>query len=89
MINKIRRDKWKHFFVGIGVGIFLQGALTWIVGLSDFPAGIISFFGSVSIHYGFELFSLFTGRGHYDLGDAVAGTIGSAIGIAILFLTSY
>ncbi|MFN2458854.1 MAG: hypothetical protein ABR502_11695 [Chitinophagaceae bacterium] len=36
----------------------------------------------IAINYGFELFSKITGKGHYDFLDAVAGTIGSAIGMA-------
>lgn len=47
---------------------------------------VTSFILVVAISYGFELFSLFTGRGHYELLDAVAGTIGGIVGIAIMLI---
>lgn len=40
--------------------------------------------------YAFELFSLVTGKGHYELLDVLAGVIGGVIGIgAVLLLINY
>ena len=36
------------------------------------------------ISYGFELFSLFTGKGHYDFMDAVASALGGILGMAVV-----
>jgi hypothetical protein len=46
------------------------------------PASLWSIGFSIAIAYGFELFSLFTGKGHYELMDAVAGVLGALIGMA-------
>jgi hypothetical protein len=81
MLKKIAPDKWKHFIVGIGMGAVLQGFFIWILGFSITSASIASFFLSVAISYGFELFSLVTRRGHYELWDAMAGVLGALIGM--------
>lgn len=83
---KIQKDKWKHFFVGIAMGIFLQS-----VGWKSLPAHhvlatILAFLIVVAISYGFELFSLFTGRGHYEVLDAVAAIAGGILGMGAAFL---
>jgi hypothetical protein len=88
MLSKIAPDKWKHFYVGILMGIVLQGLGWWLlpghVGLSTaIAAGIV-----ILISYGFELFSLFTGKGHYDVMDAVASVIGGALGMGAVLLLS-
>ncbi len=83
---KIARDKWKHFYVGIPMGAILQ-MLTFYVMPQHFIASIVvSFILVISVSYGFELFSLITKKGHYDIYDAVAGVIGGSIGMAITLL---
>jgi len=52
---KIARDKWKHFFVGIAIGVVLQASL-WFL----FPEQLIletgiAFLLVVIISYGFEV----------------------------------
>ena len=88
MLPKIAPDKWKHFYVGILMGIVLQGLGWWLLpghpGLSAAIAGGIV----ILISYGFELFSLFTGRGHYEVMDAVASVIGGALGMGAVLLLS-
>jgi glycopeptide antibiotics resistance protein len=42
---------------------------------------LLSLFFSIAIGYGFELFSKFTGKGHYDIMDAVAAVVGAVLGI--------
>jgi VanZ family protein len=82
MLNKIAPDKWKHFIVGILMGLFLQ-----ILGLLVFQAHyivsiVLVFLLVAAISYGFELYSKYTGRGHYEVMDAVASIIGGVLGMA-------
>ena len=50
---------------------------------------IITFILVVAISYGFELYSLITKKGHYEILDAVAAIIGGIIGMAIILLIEY
>jgi len=50
---------------------------------------IVTFVLIIALTYGFELFSLITKRGHYEIMDAVAGTIGGTIGMLIILLIEY
>ena len=80
---KIAPDKRKHFFVGIVMGTVLQ---TFFVFLLDRHRGLsifLALFFSIAISYGFELYSKFTGRGHYEVLDAVAAVIGAVAGIGV------
>lgn len=83
---KIAPDKKKHFWVGM-----LLGAMFQIFSFYLFPQyylfGIlITFTAIVAVCYGFELFSLITKIGHYDIFDAIAGIIGGAIGMGLILL---
>ena len=86
MIKRIAPDKWKHFFVGILMGACLAGFFLFILGSSPTLSIVLALGISIAISYGFELFSLFTGRGHYELLDAVASIIGAALGIGITLI---
>jgi hypothetical protein len=79
---KIAPDKWKHFFVGIVMGAVLQGFFSFLLDARIGLSISLAFVFSIAIAYGFELFSKFTGKGHYDVMDAVAGVVGAVIGIA-------
>jgi len=88
-VIKIAPDKRKHFWVGM-----LMGAIFRIFTLYFFPEQyifsiVITFILIVVLTYGFELFSLITGKGHYEIMDAIAGTIGGTIGMAIILLIEY
>jgi VanZ family protein len=90
MANKIAPDKWKHFFVGIVMGLVLQGFASFLLKDHLAIATCIAFGLVLAISYGFELFSKFTGMGHYDFIDAVAGALGGVLGMALmLFATVY
>ena len=78
-------DKWKHFFVGIGAGAVLQLAAMYFFSFQFVFLVLIAFAALVIICYGFELFSLVTGKGHYELMDAIAGILGGMIGIAMIY----
>ena len=82
--KKIQPDKWKHFFVGIIMGGVLQAFAYWLLFDHHFLATLIAFVLVLAISYGFELFSLFTGKGHYDFMDAVASALGGILGMAVV-----
>jgi hypothetical protein len=73
---RIQPDKWKHFFVGIILGAILYGVVLRIFGRSPVFTIITSLTGVALVSYGFELFSLITRKGQYDVLDAVASVIG-------------
>lgn len=83
---KIAPDKWKHFYVGIALGIGLHAGAIWFLLLPPLAAFFLALAFLVLIGYGFELFSLVTGWGHYDVMDAVATVIGGLPGMAICWL---
>jgi len=80
-MQKIAPDKWKHFYVGIAMGIVFQAFIWWLLRDHHVIASIIAFVMVVFISYGFELFSKFTGKGHYEVMDAVAAVVGGIIGM--------
>lgn len=83
---KIAPDKWKHFFVGIAMGLALQGLLWWLLPLHVVIATVVAFAIVVAISYGFELYSKITGHGHYEVMDAVAAVIGGVLGMAVVLI---
>jgi hypothetical protein len=78
---KIAPDKWKHFFVGIAMGIVLQAIAWWLLPGHALVSVIATFVVVIAISYGFELYSKFTGHGHYEVMDAVASVIGGILGM--------
>lgn len=85
-MKKIGRDKWKHFWVGLGMGILLQAVALWF-----FPQQILFTTATVFvvvaiISYGFELYSKITGHGHHEIMDAIAAIIGGVLGIGLVLL---
>ena len=79
-------DKWKHFLVGIVMGVVLQIFMQYILPGHFILAISITFIIVAVVSYGFELYSLFTGKGHYDILDAFAGIAGGVVGIAVVLL---
>lgn len=80
-------DKWKHFYVGMLLGIFFQIVLQFHLNVSFWQALGINMLLVNGIGFGFELFSKITGWGHAELNDALAtllGGIASAIVICML-----
>jgi hypothetical protein len=63
------------------MGAVLQGFFSFLLDARIGLAILSSLIFSIAIAYGFELFSKLTGKGHYDVMDAVAGVIGALIGI--------
>jgi len=86
---KIAPDKWKHFLAGILMGITLQIIAGFLIP-GHFVVSILVTFGLViAISYGFELYSLITKKGHYEILDAVAAITGGIVGMAIILLIEY
>jgi VanZ family protein len=83
---KIAPDKWKHFFVGIVMGAVLQAFFSFLLNAHPGLSILLALFFSIVIGYGFELFSKFTGKGHYDVMDAVAAVMGAIFGIGAVLL---
>ena len=83
MSYKIENDKKKHFFVGIPLGLLLQFLSSFFFPLHPILATTISVVVLAAGCYGFELFSLITGKGHAENLDAIAGILGGIIGIIL------
>jgi glycopeptide antibiotics resistance protein len=86
MIKRVAPDKWKHFFVGIGMGALLQGFTSFLLSDHLAVATVIAFVLVVIISYGFELFSKTTGLGIYDIMDAVASAVGGVLGMSLALI---
>jgi glycopeptide antibiotics resistance protein len=82
-------DKRKHFWVGMLMGAIFQFFTLYLFPQQYGFSIIITFILIVAVSYGFELFSLITKRGHYEIMDAVAGTSGGTIGMVIILLLEY
>jgi hypothetical protein len=83
---KIAPDKRKHFLVGIVMGAVLQAFFAFLLDARTGLTVLLSLIFSIAIAYGFELFSKFTGTGHYDVMDADAGVAGAAIGVGLVLI---
>lgn len=83
MVKKIGRDKWKHFFAGIVMGIVLQSFGWFLFPKQPVWATVTAFIPVIIISYGFELYSKYTGKGHYEVNDAIASAIGGVLGMAL------
>jgi VanZ family protein len=86
MIKRVAPDKWKHFFVGIGMGAMLQGFTSFLLRDHLVIATVIAFVLVLAISYGFELFSKTTGLGIYDIMDAVASAVGGVLGMSLALI---
>ena len=83
---KIAPDKRKHFFVGILMGAVLQLSALYVMPQHYALAVVATFIAVVFISYGFELFSLVTKKGHYDVLDAVASILGGSAGMIVILV---
>jgi len=80
---KIPADKWKHIIVGAILGIGFPIGFRYFFAENLLWAFAGSLLAIAIIGYGFEIFSLVTGLGHYDVMDAVATVAGGIGGITI------
>ena len=86
---KIASDKRKHFWVGMLMGAIFRIFTLWLFPQNYWLGILITFILIVALCYGFELFSLITKIGHYEILDAVAGIIGGSIGMGFILLVEY
>ena len=84
IFKRIEPDKWRHFYVGIGMGVVLQLFFDFLLPSDKGLAIGLAVLITAVVSYGFELFSKITGKGTYDMGDAWAGLIGGLLGIGIV-----
>lgn len=88
-IMKIARDKWRHFYAGIILGAVTQAACMYVMPAHIRLATLFTFLLVAAISYGFELFSKITGKGYYEILDAVATVIGGLLGMTILLIVEH
>lgn len=89
MFSGIQKDKWKHFIVGVCMGLLFEALAIHFFPASRWVGSFLVFGLVVLICYGFELVSLIFKRGHYEVLDAVAGVIGALLGMAVLIFVSW
>jgi hypothetical protein len=65
------------------MGAILQSVAWLLLPGRPVQVTLLTFAAVVAVSYGFELFSLVTGRGHHEVLDAVAAVIGGIIGMGI------
>ncbi len=68
------------------MGAILQMCALYLAPHYFFTGILTTFLLVIAISYGFELFSLITKRGHYEILDAVAGIAGGIVGMTIILL---
>jgi glycopeptide antibiotics resistance protein len=83
---KIASDKWKHIYVGTFLGLLFQGIFWWLMPAHPVLGSLINLFLVIAISYGFELFSLITSIGIYELMDAIASTAGGLLGLLLVLM---
>jgi len=86
---KLAPDKKKHFWVGMLMGAIFHILVIFFLPQNFWLSILIKFILIVALCYGFELFSLITKLGHYEVMDAIAGIIGGVIGMGVILLLQY
>jgi hypothetical protein len=83
-MKKIERDKWRHFYLGICMGVFLQLIALWLMPDTVGRGVLIVLLVVIAVSYGFELFSKFTRLGYYEILDAIFSIAGGIIGMGLI-----
>ena len=89
IMKRVELYKLKHFLMGISIGVALELALWKILPAQLKLVTVITLLGVMIINYGFELYSKVKNKGEYEVLDAVAGTVGGAIGMAVILMVQY
>ena len=71
------------------MGGTLQLVGHWLLPHAAIMSSVLAFAVVIAISYGFELFSLVSGLGRYDVYDAIASVIGGVSGMAMIFWAQY
>ncbi len=85
-MKKWEHDKWKHFFIGIPLGSGLLYGSQFAVPENHFLSGFLALSLLFFFCFMFEVFSLISDLGFYELMDAIAGVIGGILGMIILYI---
>ncbi|MBK8710568.1 MAG: hypothetical protein IPL97_01600 [Niastella sp.] len=83
------RDKWVHFLTGIPMGIILLLLVMHYFSFSTVLNVFIVLLAVAIISFGFEIISLLTKKGKYDIYDAVASTSGAVLGIVFVLILQF
>lgn len=82
-MNQWGKDKWKHLLVCIPLGVTLQAGSMHVVPDRPLLAIFLAFSLMVFVAYMFEIFSLITDLGYYEMLDALASILGGILGIGL------
>lgn len=88
-MKKWERDKWKHFWVGIPLGMVLLAAALYVLPDRMVLAGVFALSLLIFICFMFEVLSLITDLGFYEIMDAVAGIAGGILGMIVFAIIKW
>lgn len=89
IMKRVELDKLKHFLMGISIGVALELALWKMLPEQLKLVTVLTLLGVMVMNYGFEVYSKIKNKGDYEVLDAVAGTVGGAIGMAAILIAQY
>jgi hypothetical protein len=82
-------EKCMHFFVGITIGVVAQALIWWLLPPQIKLITVVTLMLVMVLNYGFDLISKIEGKGSYDVLNAAAGTIGGAVGMAVILVVQF
>ena len=88
-MNQISWSIWKHFVVGIAIGIVMQTAAWWLLPPKLKLVTVVSLLLVMILNYGFEVYSRIQDDDNYDVINPAAGTIGGVIGMAVVLVVQF
>jgi hypothetical protein len=88
-MKKMNWEKCKHFFIGITIGVVTQALIWWFLPPQIKLITVVSLMLIMVLNFGFDLFSKIKGKGGYELLNIAAGTIGGAVGIAVILIVQF
>ena len=88
-MKKIIWEKCGHFFVGITIGVVTQALIWWLLPPQIKLITVASLMLVMALNYGFDLYSKIKGKDHYKVLNAAAGTIGGAVGMALILIAQF
>ena len=89
IMKRVELYKLKHFLMGISIGVALELALWKILPEQLKLVTVLTLLGVMVMNYGFEVYSKIKNKGEYEVLDAVAGTVGGAVGMAVILVAQY
>ena len=80
---KIGKDKQKHFYVGFILATGFHLLFQYLFGISLSYSIFLNLLLIFCIAYAFELFSKYSGHGHYEMNDVWATLLGGVLAVVI------